>query len=213
MGVTSKTVDRAFAAFHRRYVENATRAWDMDHHGRLWAQALASVESQDDSGFVKTLGELRSHWQIAFAMANNVADIKRVKGQPSLMAISKVLHFFKPRLFVIVDRAMVWGWVLMHDWIWRPMEATRERVDKLTGCNAEERDDSACDVASYVTVLISCGQLLRDNPRVMAQFAKFLRSKTTTTAVLLPDLETYAAAAVEWLLLGLVELPPAGVSI
>ena len=47
-----------------------------------------------------------------FQLVNDVADIKRVNGEPSIMAISKVLHFFNPRLFVIVDQAMVWDWVL-----------------------------------------------------------------------------------------------------
>jgi hypothetical protein len=60
-----ETIDRAFEASHLRYVANATRAWDLDHHVRLWADARRSVESSDDAGFLQTLSELRSHWQIA----------------------------------------------------------------------------------------------------------------------------------------------------
>lgn len=254
MQISEDTVDRAFEAFHQRYVMNATRAWDLDHHGRLWADARASVESKDDgTAFLRTLEELRSHWQIArgraskmlefgkvlpmlhekasmlaatklsaieesdaaslFRVMNDVSEIKRVQDEPSLMAISKVLHFFNPRLFVIVDRAMVWDWTLAHLWLWRPIEKIRDRVDRVVKCNSSERDDLACDVASYVAVLIWCGRLIRTNPHVAPQFASFLRRHTTEAAHLPTDLETYEAAAAEWLLLGLVELPPPGVTL
>ena len=133
MKVTGPTADRAFDAFHKHYVLKAKRAWDLNHHGRLWARARASVESGDNGdGFIEVLDELRKHWQIAwgkakmlsgekilpllqdkaangrskrlseigeadakwlFRLINDVSDIKRVNGQPSLMAISKVLHF------------------------------------------------------------------------------------------------------------------------
>jgi hypothetical protein len=232
MRIAPKAVDQAFEAFHRRYVDKATRAWDLDHHGRLWAQARASVESKsDDSGFVETLGELRSHWQIArgrgskmlesekvlpllrqkaakamtgrlsqikekdarwlYQLVGDVAAIKQVNGEVSLMAVSKVLHFFNPRLFVIVDRAMVWDWTLAHNWIWEPMRQVRERVDRATGFDPATRDDMACDAGSYAAILIACGQLLRDNPHIGKRFAGFLHRKTTSEASLPSDLETY----------------------
>jgi hypothetical protein len=252
MQISEETVERACQAFHFRYVAKAKRPWDLDHHSSLWADARASVESaDDDAGFVRTLDELRAHWQIArgkgskmmefkavlpmllekatqarakrlseivetdapwlFQLIIDVSDIKRVSNKPSLMAISKVLHFFNPRLFVIVDRAMVWDWTLAHRWLWEPIKAIRERIDRVTGCDQSIRDDSACDSASYVAILVWSGQLLRDNPHMCRLFASFLRHCTATEALLPGDLETYEAAAMEWLLLGLVELPPAGV--
>jgi hypothetical protein len=254
MRISEDTVDRAFAAFHKRYVDKESRAWDLNHHGRLWADARASVESaNDDEGFVRTLVELRSHWQLArgrgsemmefpsvlpmlrkhasstvnrplsslvhedarglLRIIDDVSHIKRVQGKPSLMAISKVLHFFNPRLFVIVDRGMMWDWALSHTWIWEPMESVRVRVDRAIGCESDARDDSACDSASYVAILIACAELLRQNPHIQPQFALFLRGHTNAEARLPHDLERYEAAAVEWLLLGLVELPPAGVAL
>lgn len=155
--------------------------------------------------------EIDASW--LYELIGDVADIKRVNGEPSLMAISKVLHFFNPRLFVIVDRAMVWDWTFAHGWLWEPIASVRGRTDLATKCDPSARDDAACDIASYVAVLVWCGELIRDNRHVTKQFAAFLRRHTTTEAQLPADLETYEAAAVEWLLLGLVELPPAGVTL
>jgi hypothetical protein len=254
MRISENTVSEAFGAFHRRYVAKPKRAWDLDHHGRLWADSPADVESINEiAGFVRTLEELRAYWQIArgkgskmmefsavlpmlrknagavaikrlstiketdafslFELVRSASDIKRVNGKPSLMAISKVLHFFNPRLFVIVDRAMVWDWTLAHRWLWEPIEAIRERIDLVTGCDHAARSDAACDITSYVAILIWSGELLRENSHIGGQFAAFLRAHTTFEAQLPADLETYEAAAVEWLLLGLVELPPPGVTL
>src|SRR5687768_6961187 len=65
MTIDPKTTSRAFKAFYRRYVVNARRAWDIDHHVRLWAEAQAAVSKCDAGGFVGVYGELRSHWQLA----------------------------------------------------------------------------------------------------------------------------------------------------
>jgi hypothetical protein len=207
MHITIEAADKAFAAFHVRYVEQARRAWDIDHHIRLWADARASVEGKDNGeGFLRTLEELRSHWQIArgkgavmldfprvlpllqdkaasalswklstvtednaiklFQIVSDVACIKQVMSEPSLMAISKVLHFYNPRLFMIVDRAMVWDWALSRRWVWAPFEAVRKRIDPVVGCDVARRNDAACDIASYVAILIGGGELLRANPHV-----------------------------------------------
>jgi hypothetical protein len=80
-------------------------------------------------------------------------------------------------------------------------------------CDHSARDDAACDIASYVAILIGFGKLLRDNPHVARQFAAFLRRRTNAEARLPGDIESYEAAAVEWFLLGLVELPPQGVTL
>jgi len=47
----------------------------------------------------------------------SVEGIKVNDDGPSVVAISKFLHFWNPRLFVIVDSAVMWEWVLRHRWI------------------------------------------------------------------------------------------------
>jgi hypothetical protein len=253
MRIDPNTMDRALSAFHDRYVVNARRAWDIDHHVRLWAEAQTAFANCNAGGFGKVYGELRSHWQIARGkgaiMASPdevfkllcdlptslrqirltdlnesaapdlrvvVAAMESVKqskgGESSIMAISKVLHFLNPRLFVIVDRGMVWNWALNHLWVWRPIEATREALRPLLPGMCETSKTGACDPLSYVAILVWAGRLLRDNPAVSESFARFLRSKCSN-GPLPPDLATYDAVAVEWLLLGMVELPPPGVDV
>ena len=53
--------------------------------------------------------------------------------------------------------------------------------------------------------------MVRDNPHVPQVFAEHVQSHAARET-LPADLERYEAAAVEWLLLGLVELPPDGVA-
>jgi len=128
------------------------------------------------------------------------------------MAISKILHFYNPRLFIIVDGGMMWNWALSHPWIWKQIEPLRRAVDMAVFGSAQKRGDTACDAASYVAILIWAGDLLRGNPEIGAAYDRFYRNHCDDQQ-LPADLATYEAAAVEWLLLGLVELPPSGVTL
>src|SRR5687767_14661369 len=78
MKIEQATVARAFEAFNDRYVVNATRAWDLDHHARLWQKAQSAVGSGDVAGFSEVLGELRSYWRIARGRAATMAEPDRV---------------------------------------------------------------------------------------------------------------------------------------
>jgi hypothetical protein len=58
-------------------------------------------------------------------------DIKQNKDGPSLVALTKFLHFWNPRLFVIADREVVWDWVFEHRWLWDQVEGVRRELDPL----------------------------------------------------------------------------------
>ena len=137
-------------------------------------------------------------------LLEGVADIKRLKDGVSVVAISKFLHFWNPRLFVIVDRGVMWHWVFRQNWLWQQVVASAPSWLK------PKRGDN-CDLPCYLAILLWSAEVLRDNPAIIKHFAKYVRRESKGLACDLP-LETYEAAAMEWLLLGLTELPPAGVS-
>jgi hypothetical protein len=62
----------------------------------------------------------------------------------------------------------------------------------------------------YLAVLVWGGRVLRDNPGVCSAFANYVERNCKGPVV---KLREYEGAALEWLLLGLVELPPAGLTI
>jgi hypothetical protein len=246
------TIQRAFGAFHHRYVLNAKPAWELKRHARLWTNAQRALNDRDVEGFGRVYDELRRHWQLnrgkgaMLAAPENIFEllcklpgslretrlsdqttstapnllraiealfcVKRIKAGPSIMAISKILHFFNPCLFVIVDRGMVWNWALKHLWLWRPIKDTRDLLRSTLPGASERTDNGACDPLSYVAILIWAGQVLRDNPEIAVHFARYLRAKCDA-AYLPPEPEKFEAVAIEWLLLGLVELPPPGVAV
>jgi len=147
-------------------------------------------------------------WRIIKA----VEDIKRNKYGPSVVAISKFLHFWNPGLFVIVDDAVVWRFVFRHSWIRTPMTRVRERLRPILFGSQPQREDKACDLLSYTAILAWCGDVIRANPVIMTCFADHVRAHAEGKADGLP-LEEYEAVAMEWLFLGLVETPPEGVSV
>ena len=137
------------------------------------------------------------------------STIKPLKdGGSSVVAISKFLHFWNPRLFVIVDRAVVWRGVFGHDWLWCQVVASAP--DWLRPDLAERGEN--CDLPCYLAILLWSAEVLRDNPAIIEHFAGYVQDHSGDVVHDLP-LETYEAAAMDWLLLGLTELPPAGVSL
>ena len=144
------------------------------------------------------------------AVVTSLKGVKVAKSGVSIMAISKFLHFFNPRLFLIVDRAMIWDWALNHSWINDPIRALKAELRPRLAGAAGNGGNVGCDPLSYISILIWAGGVLRENPAIASGFASFLRSKCGSKP-LPTDLETYDAVAMEWLLLGLVELPPPGV--
>ena len=138
-------------------------------------------------------------------LLDTFSGIKPLKHGKSVVAISKFLHFWNPKLFVIVDRAAMWQWVFGHKWLGDSVTAfARGRL----GLELVSRPDQ-CGLQWYVCILFWSGQMLRANPEILQCFADYVRDKSKDIGRDLP-LESYEAAAMEWLLLGLAELPPAG---
>ena len=145
-----------------------------------------------------------------WSVLDRIKSLKVNKWGASVVAMSKFLHFWNPRLFVIVDDAVIWKWVLSHAWLRRQVEETRIRTDQQLFQEAKKHDDTACDMATYVAILTWAAGLVRRNPVIAIEFAQYVKESAKDTPVP-DDLAEYEAAAVEWFLLGLVELPPAGV--
>src|SRR3990170_732180 len=138
-------------------------------------------------------------------------DIKQNKDGPSLVALTKFLHFWNPRLFVIADREVVWNWVLRHRWLWAQIEHVRGEIDAVLSPAVKEHRYYSTELSKYLAVLVWGGQVLRDNPSVCSAFASYVELQYKKPVDL--NLQEYEGAALEWLLLGLVELPPAGLTI
>lgn len=141
----------------------------------------------------------------------SIKEIKPMRHAPSVVAVSKFLHFWNPQLFVIVDDAFVWSWVFRHRWLKRPIQEMRERIRALLPEARCQDAAPACDLLSYVAVVRWSADVLRVNPDIVPLFAEHVRAYADT-AVIGQPLDAYEAAAMEWLLLGLVELPPQGVT-
>ena len=141
-----------------------------------------------------------------------VGALKKLKSGPSIMVASKLLHFLNPRLFVIVDRGMMWDGAFSRWWIWEPIVEVRDRLARNTANASDAFDDVACDPFTYVAVLTACADLVRRNPLIRDGLARFL--KRECKEVVPPDnISEFEAAAAEWFLLGVAELVPAGVSV
>ncbi len=147
-----------------------------------------------------------------WTLIKRLAGIKPLNAGPSVMAISKFLHFWNPRLFVIVDMAMMWNWVFKHCWIWDPIK--RLHTDLQVSLPSELRNDAGykSDLGKYLSILLWCCEVTKENPCVVNGFEDHVRNRAgIATPQIPPDLDTYEAAAIEWFLLGAVELPPTGI--
>jgi hypothetical protein len=161
-------------------------------HGRK-KLSECTMNDNDAEGLWKTL--------------ESMAGIKRLRNGPSVVAVSKFLHFWNPRLFIIAAGAMIWDKVMTHWWLWDEIAAVRTKVGKLLPGKPTDRSNGPCDLVSYLAILLWAGGLVRENPSIPSEFAEYVKRYSGPCDL---PLEEYEAAAVEWLLLGLVELPPVG---
>lgn len=145
-----------------------------------------------------------------WSLLQDVRELKLNKNGPSVVAISKVLHFWNPKLFMIVDYGMIWNWVFRRWWLWQPLQAVRQETDARIFGSPQKHDDSSCDLASYLAVLVWAARVSRQNPLMVSAFADYVAS-VRGDEELPADIDQYDAAAFEWFLLGLVDLPPNGV--
>ena len=135
-------------------------------------------------------------WSDVWHAIQAVQDIKQNKSGPSLVAISKFLHFWNPRLFVIFDAEVVENFVFGHKWLGDQLKLPPVAAVQHLGLENNMR------LATYLRVLVFTSDLIRTNPVILSEFAARYKA-----------IGTYEATAVEWFLLGLVEIPPAGVEI
>lgn len=137
-----------------------------------------------------------------------IEGIKPNKHGPSIVAMSKFLHFWNPRLFVIVDNGVIWQSVLSHWWLWEEVVKVRSKVEARLPGKRTDASDAVCDMVTYVSILLWAAELVRANPQISSGFADYVGRHADGNRLPLAE---YEGAAVEWFLLGLVELPPAGV--
>jgi len=135
-----------------------------------------------------------------------VAHVKKLKKDPSLMAISKLLHFWNPRFFVIFDQKIMENFVFEHEWLKTSFERYNKEVTKRI---ANERLTPRLSKAfsRYIATLWVCSDCLKSNPAIAECFFENCCQRIEQ-ANPVRDLGNYEALAVEWFLEGAVHLPP-----
>jgi hypothetical protein len=210
--------ERARTAFERgseddfTYVyEELRRRWQAFRGGESnWGRKkiFEKLRLLNPSFFTFRLRELTAgHIQTLWKLLGEVEGLKTNSDGPSIVAMSKFLHFWNPRLFVIVDQGVIWNWVLNHNWLWDEVKPVRRQVDQALFGGTCKRKDATCDLSSYLAILLWSAHLLRENPAISTCFWAYIAGHEGVQSYV----ETYDAAAVEWFLLGLVEIPPTGV--
>ena len=229
---TRKTVTEAFQMHGEKYSEQ--RDWNVDYHVELLTRAKKGwAQEQCNDDFRHVYLELRNHWQVFRPMkhppsaervwgllghinrecqAIKLSSMKEVPSHemqealtttgklkataegPSLMAASKFLHFWNPRLFVIVDRKVMSEYVLQHAWI-------KNSITALCGRLFEP------DFDHYVDFLRWCSAVIREFPFILEAYRAYIERNVRNrhSRAVAHECE---AAAIEWFLLGAVELPP-----
>jgi len=97
-----------------------------------------------------TSSDIQRLWEVL----QSVRDVKRTSNGSSTVAVSKFLHFWNPRLFVIVDDGVIWKWVLAHHWVWEPIRRMRDVTDVAIFGKRQEHEDVVCDLGTYLAVLV-----------------------------------------------------------
>jgi hypothetical protein len=205
---------KSITQFNQLY-EELRRKWQVFRgtHGDHWSaeKTFDHFKTLDGLFGRKRLSECllddsRGIWRLLEA----TADIKPNKHGTSVVAMSKFLHFWNPRLFVIVDFGVIWGFVLRHSWLWNEVKKVRSKVEARLPGKRPDPSDKVCDALTYLSILLWAAELVRDNPQITSGFAGYVGRHAAGHRLPLTE---YEGAAVEWFLLGLVELPPAGVNL
>ena len=149
-------------------------------------------------------------WNCAYAMR----DIKQNKSGPSLVAISKILHFWNPRLFVMFDDAVMESYVFRHKWLADELPTEQHVINR---CNAQGHvqnldGNTTRRLCKYAGALMFANEFLQHNQGIREVFAETAHGNAGN-APIPDDIQMYDAVAVEWCLQGLVELQPEGVEI
>lgn len=196
-------------------VYNGLRKWKLFRAGRVedakivygWLSSLAAELRQYRLSTLTPEG-WRSVWQAIGRMRN----VKPNKTGPSLMAISKFLHFWNPRLFVICDQGEVAGFVFGHRWLASQLDG----VDWVLDAAGVDEDKEPA-LSQYLRVLAMGSEFVKANPHILPEFArqvhKMVAEAKISGDVVPADIGTFEATAVEWCLVGLAEMPPAGLKL
>jgi len=153
------------------------------------------------------LSKMKEHeWGRVWECINRVKDVKRNKEGPSLVAVSKFLHFWNPGLFIIYDHQQVETFVFGHHWL------GAEVMKSGTPPVADLPDPDKSRLAWYLYVLHWASRFLTTNTQVAQTFLATVRIKAAN-AEAPRNIERYEATAIEWFLLGLVQVPPRGVAL
>jgi len=191
---------RKWQVFRARRVEDAETVF-------AW---LSSCDRNLGQGRLSSLGS--GDWVMVRDAVWRMRNVKPNKTGPSIMAISKFLHFWNPRLFVICDQGEIEGFVLGHRWLWRELEKMGW-VLEAAGADAK-RDKRLC---KYLRVLALASEFLKANPGVLSAFAETVRMINEEIGIrperVPANINTYEATAAEWCLIGLAEMAPSGVEI
>lgn len=139
------------------------------------------------------------------------ATIKTNKNGPSVVAMSKMLHCWNPALFPVVDQGVVWNLMFSNLWLWEDFEKTRVTTDDILGIRAK-RNDASCDVSSYVAFIVWTSNLLQQNASIMSAYKAYVRRECARISECDGNMNRLEAVAAEWVLLGLVQLIPEGVT-
>ena len=126
------------------------------------------------------------------------------KNAQSLVAISIFLHFFNPKLFIIVDRQEMWEFVFSHEWIWSRVEDIYKSLSNEIKINKNQ----GSNFKYYLAILIWASEIINSNQKIVEYFSSYVREKAKNKNHFPPDLDQYEAAAIEWFLLGVVQIRP-----
>ena len=210
--------DGSFKAFNKLYGElrGNWQVFRSKHFNAPTVDALYALLQRTDKGLRNLrLGDFANldsnRLQMVWEAMTEVGSIKENKDGPSVMATSKFLHFLNPRLFVIVDREAMWNWVFRHGWLHDEVERVNAILPAYLPTQASLHKYFQADLRWLLAITVWSGQLMQANPSINAAFDSHIRKYAKESVP--ENIGTYDAAAIEWLLLGLVELPPEGVTI
>jgi hypothetical protein len=168
------------------------------------------------SGSLPSLRSLRltelehAHLPMVESALREASRVKANKDGPSLVATTKFLHFWNPRLFVIVDAELIDGYALRHRWLRDDVVAVARAEGLAAGLDSPFKTRSTR--LPYIHLLFWAAHVHRTSPSIRREFERAL-GRLSGVDGLPRDAATFEAAAIEWLLLGLIELPPAGVDL
>lgn len=205
---TLQMYENSIDAFDRIKPESFERVYKALHKWRLFRNGKEKISVDTVFETMKGLNnELRNRclsgltsndWPIIRNTVLKMKGVKPLKDGISIMAISKFLHFWNPKLFVICDGKEIEQFVFGHKWLMKQ----RDSMDI-----GQHTDKTKVDrqVSSYLKLLALASDFIKSNPSICGEFARSISSKSSKVP---GDIETYEARAIEWFLIGLAESPP-----